>query len=226
MHIFTGNYDSYISQNTTNTTNSVKQYAEQLNKLKELLAFFTSPDKARLYPPNYSEPYLYKKKLCEKYLAHQKVQKENEEFKEYAEENLLQAQIEIEACINIIQKIDLLLEQKENQSFEKFYADIDQVMAIVFEVESAKPLLSTVGFICKSVTLWGYVGVVVPVTVISMVLGVCAMPSGGFNRGMKIAAMPLLIPSTIIRKMVFEDLPEIYRGYTELMKSKGTATNR
>ncbi len=35
LHIFTGNYDSYISQNTTNTTNSVKQYAEQLNKLKE-----------------------------------------------------------------------------------------------------------------------------------------------------------------------------------------------
>lgn len=33
--IFNGNYDAYIAQNTINTTNSVKQYSDQLNKLKE-----------------------------------------------------------------------------------------------------------------------------------------------------------------------------------------------
>lgn len=35
INIFKGNYDHYISQNTTNTTNSVKLYSDQLNRLKE-----------------------------------------------------------------------------------------------------------------------------------------------------------------------------------------------
>ena len=35
MHVFHGNFDHYISLNTTNTTNSVKQYEIQLNRLEE-----------------------------------------------------------------------------------------------------------------------------------------------------------------------------------------------
>jgi len=35
MHVFHGNFDHYISLNTTNTTNSVKQYEVQLNALEE-----------------------------------------------------------------------------------------------------------------------------------------------------------------------------------------------
>lgn len=35
VHIFKGNYDHYIAQNTTNTLSSVKHYSDQLNRLKE-----------------------------------------------------------------------------------------------------------------------------------------------------------------------------------------------
>jgi ATPase subunit of ABC transporter with duplicated ATPase domains len=35
LQVFHGNYDTYISQNAAHTTNSVKQYSDQLNKLKE-----------------------------------------------------------------------------------------------------------------------------------------------------------------------------------------------
>lgn len=35
LFVFKGNYDFYISQNASNTTNSVKQYSDQLNRLKE-----------------------------------------------------------------------------------------------------------------------------------------------------------------------------------------------
>jgi ATPase subunit of ABC transporter with duplicated ATPase domains len=35
LNLYNGNYDSYISQNTSQTTNSIKLYADQLNRLKE-----------------------------------------------------------------------------------------------------------------------------------------------------------------------------------------------
>lgn len=35
LSVYHGNYDQYISQNATQTTNSVKQYSDQLNRLKE-----------------------------------------------------------------------------------------------------------------------------------------------------------------------------------------------
>lgn len=35
LSVYVGNYDQYIAQNATQTTNSVKQYSDQLNRLKE-----------------------------------------------------------------------------------------------------------------------------------------------------------------------------------------------